>query len=151
MLDIRKDKEIDPFNLENEAANQPAQLYDYSRELAQSEKELTHLKNKHKVLVADIMKDCYNQGKTPDGAKATEKAIVAVVDTDAGIVSSLEEIAELDYEVKLLKAAVSAIDAKRSMIKVLDNLDARQYYNSTGEAKGADAQESMDSYLNKED
>ena len=148
MLDIRNDKEIDPFNLEKEAANQPSQLFLYSKELAQSEKELTHLKNKHKVLVADIMKDCYNQGKTPDGAKATEKAIVAVVDSDEGISDSLEAIAELDYEVKLLKAAVAAIDSKRSMIKVLDNLDARQYYNSTKEAKGDDVQDSMSEMLN---
>ena len=150
MLDIRKDKEIDPFNLEKEAANQPSQLYDYSKELAQSEKELTHLKNKHKVLVADIMKDCYNQGKTPDGAKATEKAINAVVDSDEEVNTSLEEIADLEYEVKLLKAAVSAIDAKRSMIKVLDNLDARQYYNSNRENTRADqVQDQMNEMLNQ--
>jgi hypothetical protein len=149
MLDIRKDKEIDPFNLEKEAANQPSQLYDYSKELAQSEKELTHLKNAHKVIVADIMKDCYNNGKTPDGAKATEKAIVAVVDSNEEVNASLSAIADLEYEVKLLKAAVSAIDAKRSMIKVLDNLDARQYYNSTTEGARADqVQDHMNEMLN---
>ncbi len=151
-MGIGTDKKIDRFNLEKESELIASQLWTYSKELADAEKELEHLLNKHKVIVADVSYALYKAGKTADGVKVTKDVAVSRTDSATSVVDSLEEITDAKYEVRMAKAAVSAIEFKKSAINNLVKLQLTGYYNQPGHSgKIGDTQDAMHAHLNRED
>lgn len=154
-MNIQQDKKIDKYNLDLENVKQPGLIYDYSALLALEERTLEQMKNEYNVLTASKAYNIQKEGKTPEGVKATKDVVDGYVSMDKEVKELQEKLAEQTYLVKLNRAAVAAIESKKSAIQNLVKLQLSEYYSIAGKsAMGKstdDLQDEMQQYLNRDE
>ena len=107
-------------DLENELIKQPNLFCFYVEKMVQAKEKEDKGKEALKVLMADTYNDIKNNFLAYGLPKApTEAQTNAMVTVNNVVVEKGEECKELKYEVEILKAAVDAINVKKSS---LDNL-----------------------------
>lgn len=153
-MGIAQDKEIDKFALDEECAKQHPLCYKYSVMMADAEQKYDLAKNTHAILEADMALAMRKKGTTPDGVKATNDAVKEAVVGSPKVIKSFKKLAEAQHEIKLIRAAISALDTKRSMLGHMVKLLQMHYYEAGGTGGRQDPTEhlsdNMMKHLNRE-
>ena len=117
-VNFADDVKINKFRLEDECEIQSEMYYHYGRLLAEKKNHRDHVRAKTELLIRE-KPDTF----LPVGVKLTEGAVDAVIKSD-------EELTRLDKEVRLLEAAVGALEDRRSQLKNLTELYLAGYYSA---------------------
>jgi len=124
-----EDLEIDPDSLDVEWLGQAKLYRKYSEELAEAEKRMKRRKEKVETVRADLVLDAHRNGI--EGLdKLTEAKVSAWIQLHPKFEEVKEEFFESEYEVSLLKGAVTAISQKKSALENLVTLHGQQYFAS---------------------
>ena len=127
-MDYEKDISIDESGLDIEWLDQPSLMFKYAKNAAQMKKELDQAAERINVIKAEID---FKVRKDPDKfgvAKITNDAIFAVVQKQEAYEEAVEEHLEAKYEYDIAKAAVSAVDQRKSALENLVKLHGQQYF-----------------------
>lgn len=132
---ILKDKQINRFKLDEEAAVQPDMFHYWAKEASIARRERDDFKNQlkeaeGKVQIA-IFTGKYPIPKDKDGKpiKLTNPIVAAIVDTDEDVCVGREDLAIAEEKLSKAAAAETAMEHRRSMIKVLMDLFTKEYYS----------------------
>lgn len=155
-LDITKDKHIDKYALDEECAKQPGLYQQYSEALADAEYEYDKCKNELAITEAEVAHEIRVKGETPAGVKVTEKSVSEAVLLDKKVKGCTRRLSTAQHDVKVLRAAVGAIDHKKSMLGNLVKMFLASYYGEgslpiTGDRANSVNNELMDQLNDMED
>lgn len=136
-LDYEQDIRIDADALDLEWLDQPRLMLRYSKELAKAEREQNRLKEKLAVTEAQLDRDVrltpgdYIPMDPKTGTpkfKITEAVVRGCVIQDDDYKEVHEELIQAQFEVKVLKGAVDAIQQRKDALQDLVRLHGQNYF-----------------------
>ncbi len=128
--DIRKDKEINEFQLLAELRILPSLIEYYSTELAEAKSHLATCKNKLDYVENEALLRILTEKTEEEGKKPTDKVLSAYVTTDAAVVAAKEQLLTAETVRNKLQVCTDVIESKAKAIHELVELRKISYYNA---------------------
>jgi hypothetical protein len=125
---FKNDIEINPDALDCEWIKQAATFGEYCMEQAGARAKLDAIKERLDVKVAGLGLKIRANPATFGLDKVTESSVGAVILLDAECAKLREEVAVAQYELKVMGAAVRALDQKKSALENLVRLQGQNYF-----------------------
>ena len=129
-FDFKKDLELNKNDLEGEAARQASIFGFWAEKLADADFEYSKMKDYLNLLIAQ--KDIkIRTGLLPNGIKKlTENIVSSLIEKDSEIIDTRKKLRELKNIVNHIKVAVDALQQKNSQIKVLKDLQCKEWWSN---------------------
>jgi hypothetical protein len=125
---FEKDLEIDPAQLDVEAAMQGETFFKYAEALAEARAEVDQIKLRVSTVEARLASTIRKDPKGHGVTKPTEGAITAAVHLHYKYIDAQEKLIEAKKTAGILEAAVDAMEQRKRMIEVLITLHGQQYF-----------------------
>lgn len=125
---FRKDKEIDPSQLEVECIRHADRTHFYGELLVEAEIEEERAKFKMGLTEARLEAQCRQKPHEFSLAKITDSSVRAAVKIHPDMITAYDQWVEARRKAKLLAKAVKAMDDKKRMLQGLITLHGQQYF-----------------------
>ncbi len=126
--EFKQDLEIDPSQLDVEAAMQGELFFKWAERAAEARKRAEHSKFRLDILVATLGNDARRDPDSFGIQKVTEGSIDTAVKTSSEYQEAYEEWLETRSTAVILDKGVEAMEQKKRMIEVLITLHGQQYF-----------------------
>lgn len=147
--DLKEDLKLNRFALEKEAERQADMFLYWSQELAEAKFLRDKAKTKLGIVTGERELDI--RRNPPEGLKATEGVIKALVAEDSDIEKAQRKLDSANKNVNTLEGVVRALDHKKSQIDNLTRLSIAGYYaNPDHGGRDTESANSARKGLNKE-
>lgn len=127
-MDYEKDVYIDETALDIECLDQPRLMIRYAKALAKAEREVERKKEDLDIVKAGLDKDIRANPDHYDIEKVTETVILNTILAKQSYRTANKALMDAQYEVKMLRGAVRAVDARKDMLEALIRLHGQQYF-----------------------
>lgn len=163
MNEIKKDLEINVFNLDTMLANQPILYMHYQEQLVDFTdtkdillNKLNFYKNEYKKIRASRFL-FYKNRKDASGKNPTDKYAEMLVDQDSEVNDCFAKVQDIQLQIiqankeeGLLFAAVKAFEQRKKSLEKLTDLCISGYYSSVKQKTYKKNQEEIHDFLNQE-
>ena len=120
--------EIDEFRLDEEWVGQPSLYFCWARKQADASLRLDGAKSELDLVRANLDADVRNDPAKYGIIKITEAAVSNVVLGDADHQAATKRVAKAKYDLEVIKAAVNALDHRKSALEMLVRLHGQSYF-----------------------
>lgn len=129
-LDYERDLHIDESALDIEWLGQPSLMMKYSKELASAERDVSRLKEKKEVVMAELDKDIRTNPEDfqLEKVKITEAVVKAAILMAKEYKEVSTELIEAQYEARMLKGAVESVEVRKFALQDLVKLHGQRYF-----------------------
>lgn len=126
--EFEEDLEIDPNQLDVQAATQGDIYFKWAKRAVFAHKQMDRLKLKLDVLTSTLSNKIRLNPDTYGIDRVTEGAIDCAVKTSGEYLEIYEQVTESRYECSLLDKAVDALEQRKRMIECLITLHGQEYF-----------------------
>lgn len=127
-LNYEQDLKIDETALDIECLDQAILMMRYSKELARAEKRVSNIKEELSVERAELDKDIRSNPDTFGIEKITESAINNCIILQDDYKAIQKKLIDAQYEAKMIKGAVDAVQQRKDMLQELVKLHGQRYF-----------------------
>lgn len=127
-MDYAKDVTIDESALDVEWLQQPKLMLKYSQHAADCMRQLDWEKEKLLSVKAEIDRDIRTNPEKYGLAKLTETVVENTIILNEGYVEQSTNVIQAKYNLDMARAAVTAIDQKKTTLENLVKLFGQQYF-----------------------
>jgi hypothetical protein len=128
-LDYKSDLKIDQLFLDQNLLEQPLLTMSYSEALSQKQLEADKINERLNVAKAQLDKEIRSNPESFGLAKLTEATISNMILLDPQIQELNSALTDLNYEISILKAAVSAFNHRKKSLELLVQLFIGSYWS----------------------
>lgn len=127
-MNFENDVKIEQDALDVECLQQPHLMLRYARVVADAERTLSEAKRNLDLQRAQLDTNIRTTPEDYGIAKITESAINAVIIQSPEYKEAEETVFQAQYELKIARGAVDAIQQKKDMLEALIRLHGQQYF-----------------------
>ncbi len=127
-MNYEQDMYIDHDALDVEWLRQPLLMMEYSKLLANAEKEVTRLEEKLSSITSGLDLKIRADPESYGLEKVSENGVKSVIAFSKVIEKQKEELLEAKYERKMCQGAVTSVDQKKHALEGLSKLLGLQYF-----------------------
>jgi len=128
MSEFESDKVIDPSRLDYECVRQPEVFFKYAQKAIKAAENADKAKLRMDVIKGTLEIDCRQHPDKYGLVKSTDNGVNSAVTIHPKYQKALSEYLEARRELKLMDAAVNAMEQKKRMLEVLVTLHGQQYF-----------------------
>lgn len=133
--ELQMDRTVDPSQLDVEAVRQSDVFYKWAERAIRAKSKADQLDFELKVLEAKLQAQCRADPESFGVTNVTEKAVASAVLCHEKYRNGMLDLIKAREEQALLDKAVQAMEHRKSMLKVLQELYAGQYFTGPAEPR----------------
>jgi hypothetical protein len=132
---FEEDIKINKFQLEMECETQASTYLYYAQKNANAKSDLNDADDSLKLTISQVEMDYRQNWNETDWGKSTDKGIASRVETDERTTKAKKKVADLQREVNILSAGVSAMEHRKSELDNLTKLLIGGFYSAPNGGK----------------